>query len=756
MRVFGFSVLLLVAVCARVSAQQVKLPPPSEEQRNEVMGLLSEVYKSEYVAAKTSKQKSSLASKILVAAKETKDNVARYAMLKLAIDIAVQAADTEIVTEAIDMMDQQYEIDEPAVRLSALSSTVKRINVSTEPAALDAVVQYSLAAIDRNDYESALTLLGGSTIYFREPSSRRTLNNLISRVRLLRSQYDNVSEHLDTLEDQPDDPEANLAVGKYRCFGRDQWPIGLRNLANGSDERLKAIATWELAGAEKGEQQVRIADGWWAYAESIEGEEARLSKLRAGAFYRLAASSLQGLQRAKAAARFREAQSLGDIPDVTPGVEPPADPPADDGPAPMTEPKVVYDLPAGFTDVVVGGSGQYLIFRLDALKKLAFFDVFAREVTQYVDIDTSDVRFTAGANEFFIAKRPENVVERWSLQSFKRLSVVKLPLEHPINALVMGSASDGPIYAGAQQGQGLFLAARSLRPIPFEVIDHNYNRVGELQGAGPESRVRASANGRVFAMWRTNVSPGGFRTYVVSDRLVHTFYDHDTMGYIEPSPDGELMYTSRGVFTNQTKEYLANEGNQATSFRVPAITGNYAIGIPRDDSQKKKKTNPVHILVSGQVDPILTIPDVSIRAGEYGDFHGREIMTLAKRVYLLPQADLLITLPESNKSLVLHRLDLEQELEDSGVDYLYVASRPPPAVQSGATYRYQIEAKSKSGDVEFEMVSGPSSMKVSKDGLVTWRTPRRSNEEHDVIVSIRDSGGQQRTHAFRVSVVDVR
>jgi len=754
MRGPALSLFLLLTLGGVVSAQE-KRPAPTEEQRQQVMDLLREVYRSEYVAARTSSQKSALANKILKAAKETEESVARYAMLRLAADIAVQGADPDAVTEAIDQMDREYAIDEPAMRLAALTAMVKRINAGNERAALDAVLRYCSRAIDRNDFESVTTLLSESSIYFREPASRRTLTNLSARVELLQSQFAEVSEHLETLTQKPDDPAANLMVGKFRCFGLDEWSAGLRNLAKGSDELLKALAEWELSGAVSGEQQMRIADGWWAFAETAVGEEARAAKLRAGAYYQLAAASVQGLQQAKASARFREAQSTGEIPDLA-QVAANVPEPGPDEAEPMPERKVVYDLPASYTDVAVGGSGQYLIFRLDTLKKLAFFDVFQREVTQYVDIETSDVRFTAGAKEFFVAKRPENVIERWSLESFKRLAVVKLPLENPIQSICMGSASDGPIYIGAQHGPGAFVASRSLRVIPYEVVDHQYQRPGEIQGAGPESRVRASANGISFAMWRTNVSPGGFRTYLIADRLIHTFYKHDTMGYIEPSPDGELMYTSRGVFTGQTKEYLANDGNFATSFRVPAITGNYAVGVPRNDKQKNKKVNPVHILVSGQSDPILTIPDVSIRPGEYADFHGKEIMTLAKRVYLLPQADLLITLPESNQSLVLHHLDLEKELEDSGIDYLYVASRPPTAVPAGATYRYQIEAKSKSGEVDFELVSGPPSMKVNREGLVTWRTPRRSNEDFEVIVSIRDESGQQQTHSFKVSVFSPR
>ncbi len=754
LKFFCFALCLLTLAAPQVtSAQDPKVPPPTDEQRQKVMKLLQEIYKGEYVAAKSSEAKSALAEKILDAAKDTRDSVARYSMLKLSTDIAVQAANADIVTEAINMMDRFYEIDEPNVRLAALVATVKRINSDAEPETLAAVVEYCTRAIERHDYESAGQLLSVATLYFRERESREVLGQLNNRVESLQEEFNKVRDHIQTLIENPDDPDANLAVGKFRCFARDDWATGLQNLAKGSDKELKDVAQLELAGSNDVQRQTEIADKWWAHADKANGDEASNSKLHAGWYYRLALPQLQGLQKAKAAARLKEAESLGIVTAVNlaGGDDAPAAAPA--GPEPMTQWKVVYDLPASYTDLAVGGSGRYLIFRLDSLKKLAFFDVVAREITQYVPIETSDVRFTAGASEFFIVTRPQNVMERWSLETFQRVSTVKLPLEHPVDWVVMGHASEGPIYVGAPQGSGGFLNPRNLKPIPYEVVDHQYQRAGEIQGADAEARVRASANGRAFAMWRTQVSPGGFRTYIINDRIVHTFYQHDTMGYIEPSPDGELMYTSRGVFTSQTKEFLANKGNFATSFRIPAVTGNYAVGVPRNDDRKKKSVNPVHILVSGQLDPILTIPDVSIRPGEYGDFHGREILTLARRVYLIPQANLLITLPDSNKSLVLHYLDLEKELSESGIDFLYVASRAPNVIKSGGVYKYQIEAKSKNGDLEYEVVAGPSGMKVNNEGLVTWRTPRRVSEEHEVIVSIKDASGQETTHTFTVTAV---
>ncbi|MEM8668947.1 MAG: hypothetical protein AAGG48_15610 [Planctomycetota bacterium] len=315
------------------ASRQEKLDPPTEEQRLEVLGLLTEVYRSEYVEAKTAESKGKLAKKILATAKQTKNPVECYAMLRLSADIAVQAGEAVAVIEAIDAMDARYEIDVDALRLSALKETVKRITVRTESDTLEVVIQFVESAIERNDFAPAIDLLSESVRFFREPESRRSLERLATRAGALLSQFEGVSNHVETLKENPDDPDANLAVGKFRCFGRSEWTEGLQNLVKGSDVRLKLLATWELAGKKEATDDLKIADGWWAYSDTVDGEEAVQSKLRAGSFYTRAAKTLQGLQQAKASARAREAKLLGELPsleaiaDADPNAMPMAFPP---------------------------------------------------------------------------------------------------------------------------------------------------------------------------------------------------------------------------------------------------------------------------------------------------------------------------------------------------------------------------------------------------------------------------------------------
>ena len=102
-----------------------------------------------------------------------------------------------------------------------------------------------------------------------------------------------------TLEKTPRDPHANLVVGKYQCFIQDDWDDGLRTLALGDDESLKALAKQELAGAATSPEQAKLGDGWWSLAEHQEGTPRKDYRARAGYWYQQALPGLSGLMKDK-------------------------------------------------------------------------------------------------------------------------------------------------------------------------------------------------------------------------------------------------------------------------------------------------------------------------------------------------------------------------------------------------------------------------------------------------------------------------
>jgi formylglycine-generating enzyme required for sulfatase activity len=114
------------------------------------------------------------------------------------------------------------------------------------------------------------------------------------------------------LEEQPTDPEANLAVGRYLCLSKGDWEKGIPMLALGSDPALKALAVRELEKTESPNAQVALADAWWDLAQGKTGPERESLLLRAGYWYQEAEASLTSeLAKVKIRKRLEEIAKLG-------------------------------------------------------------------------------------------------------------------------------------------------------------------------------------------------------------------------------------------------------------------------------------------------------------------------------------------------------------------------------------------------------------------------------------------------------------
>ena len=125
--------------------------------------------------------------------------------------------------------------------------------------------------------------------------------------------YAEIKDARATLKEKPNDPDANLVVGKYLCRTKGDWEKGLPMLALGSNAKLKALAEEDIKGATTAEEQVKLGDAWW---------EAN-GKQRASFWYEKASPSLVGLEKDRVQERLEEVATLGqEIPTVS-GKPPP-------------------------------------------------------------------------------------------------------------------------------------------------------------------------------------------------------------------------------------------------------------------------------------------------------------------------------------------------------------------------------------------------------------------------------------------------
>ncbi|MEE2642555.1 MAG: hypothetical protein VX768_18130 [Planctomycetota bacterium] len=629
-----------------MSAQE-RNPVPGKEESRASLDLVREIYGDRYDAARSQKAKSELAREILDAADLEKDVVATHVLLELGRNIAINAGEVDLTIDFVNRLCDQYQVDAEDQRIKALTRLCAKVPVDQTESMIERVGDACDSAIEKDRYGSIGQLVKALvklTVRSRESEYREIALEMQKQLVVMRDLHEKVRSYLKNLEKNPADLEANLVVGKYYCFVKGLWTAGMECLAKSGEADFQSIAKLELQSPMTAESRLELADQWWELSARQENEDEKvLMMIRAGSHYSLSAPRLNGLQKAKAVARAAEAAGFGEL-----GVENRKKDSAKQAPSPsrsvalqpvqLSEPVVKYDLPAAFDDVSVGGSGRFLVFQLNTLNKLAFYDLMAGKVTHYVELENADIRFTCGADFLYIGYRNRNTLEKWSLSGFKKVLTTKLPFSNPVDMVITGAGSTGPVYVGAMHSPGLLLNPRNLSPVNYQVVDHVYRKSdARIYGAGPESRMRASFNGQTFTNWSTNVSPAGFRSIVVSGRLVHCFRQHDTMGYLAPSADGELIHTSKGIYTMQTKPF-SGKGLFAQSFSVPAVQGNYSVRVVRDDNRKSDAStkSSVTLHVNGEDQPLVTLNDVWIRPGAYADFHTREKVALDKRIFFSP------------------------------------------------------------------------------------------------------------------------
>jgi ribosomal protein S27E len=414
-------------------------------------------------------------------------------------------------------------------------------------------------------------------------------------------------------------------------------------------------------------------------------------------------------------------------------------------------------LPENIADVAVGGGGRYLVLHMPRIRKLALFDVSEGKVVDYFPAADDNVFFAAGMRKLIVVLGTANVIQRWDLQTRQREVTAPNPINGVVRSITMGSASNGPLLVcadGANHGRPPlgFVDPATLKVLPLQPQLGNGGFIGQIH-------LRASADGQVFGGWSTNQSPSGVHSMIVQGNQVRSYYEHDTRDHVVPSPDGRFLYTGGGIFTSDIKR-TGNGGQQQQNGQfffgettIPSVHGDYYLRAQMD-KDRFRHDQPIEfrfsVHMAGDSRPLVNAPNLDLALGQEARFMQNNL-SLDKRVLFVPDAKVIVTIPSSNNRLVLHHFDVDEALEKSDVDYLFVTSRPPSQMEPGKWINYQIKAKSKKGGLSYRLDSGPQGMKLTADGRLTWKVPEGAAGEETVIVTVKDKAGQEIFHTFKLS-----
>ena len=399
-------------------------------------------------------------------------------------------------------------------------------------------------------------------------------------------------------------------------------------------------------------------------------------------------------------------------------------------------------LPAPTTSVTVAGGGRYLVFHLAKQRKLAIFDVTQAKITKYLPMGGDDLLIAGGMHHLVVVSRDHRVIQRWDLKTFQKGLTLALDEPGQIDQLAMGYASAGPVMLNTRKGLR-FYDPQTLKRVSYSEPDN-------LWGSHPQypAIIRASADGMAFTAWVPRISPNGIRLLTLEGNKYSMRSQHASAGYLIPSSDGSLVLTSSGVYS---QELVKLNKNRFDGLRcLPALHPAYILGVKGVGPYygQTPKTHPtLSIFTANDRQLLTTIPDLEELTGTFG-----LSVPLDQRVFFLPTANLLITLPTTNDEIVLRKLSIVDILQKSSIDYLFVESVPARAIATGETFTYDIATRSARGKVRISLDSGPEGMKLKRNRL-TWKVPADIEPgPTSVILTLTDASGQEVFHSFTLKV----
>ena len=306
---------------------------PEKAKQAEVRKLMKEVYAGDLADRSVSGRKK-LTQSLIAQANKSSDSspVEQFVLLVAAVDSAVDSANLPLAFTAIDQLAQTFEVEaldmktdvatafRPGPRAEAAGAAPVTENVQAVLLLADQLVEVEALQAAQRVCTTIQPVAGSNT------DLRAQVQKRIRDLTITIQATERVAKDTQTLKASPDDPAANLSMGKYKCFIRGDWEGGLRMLAKGSDAALKAVATQELAAKEpSAEATLALADSWWdlSVKQTDAGARAAIASHAAG-LYQSSLSAAVGLRKAQVEKRIAEAGKTPAVASIKPSMAAPA------------------------------------------------------------------------------------------------------------------------------------------------------------------------------------------------------------------------------------------------------------------------------------------------------------------------------------------------------------------------------------------------------------------------------------------------
>jgi hypothetical protein len=303
-----------------ISRNPPKAPVPDAAAQREATKLIRDLFKTDY-AKRAPADMQAHAAKLLLQGRETKDDpVGQFVLLQQARELAVQAGDLATALAAVEETGKAYAVDGLGLKVQALAAALLPAG---RPEAAVTLAETCLATVDEalasDRFDAAADLASKAESAARaakDAALQKRVQHRKKDIEWAKREFDLTKASEKILASAPDDPAANLAVGRYTACVKGDWERGAALLAKGADAALKAAAEKDMAKPSDPQAQVASGDAWWEAAEKSRGQAVEERwRGRARHWYETGLPGLTGLARIKVEKRLEQlAASPGETP----------------------------------------------------------------------------------------------------------------------------------------------------------------------------------------------------------------------------------------------------------------------------------------------------------------------------------------------------------------------------------------------------------------------------------------------------------
>lgn len=302
--------LALALAQAQTAGEDSRQPVPNSSKQSPVLKQIKEQYKSEYANREADAQLQLARTFRKEATNSAEDPVRQFVLLREARELAINGGDLNETFGIIDDMAKVFTVDADDMKVTAMAASFDRSRVPPR----QLVDQYlkiadqSLATYDVRMASQAMVLAKRFVYGSHDSAAIARVHEVDLRVHDASRQLEPVARAANYLKDHPDDPRANLTVGRFLCFFRGMWSEGLPLLAKGADRTLADLASKDLSSPADSAAQMQMADAWWSLPDSKDTPQ-KQSRLRAAYWYEQALPQLPDPQKTVAQQRIAQAKA---------------------------------------------------------------------------------------------------------------------------------------------------------------------------------------------------------------------------------------------------------------------------------------------------------------------------------------------------------------------------------------------------------------------------------------------------------------